>query len=146
VYAETAARTTTAEDDVFVSILHRGGVRSHLTMSSLVGAPGPRTRVLGSAGAYVSTLMEGEPAAFLGFEDAPGYCGWLVTGEERRPVPQPPGTSVDFYRAVIAALALPNPAARQPAMPVDPWDAVAVAEVIDAARASASATRPVALR
>ena len=148
VYAETAARTTTAEDDVFVSLVHEGtGVRSHLTLGSVVGAPGPRTRVLGSRAAYVATELPGEPAVFEGFADAPGHCGWLVAGDKRRPVPRAPGSAEDFYAAVVAALALPagEPGARAAALPVDPWDAVHVAEVIDAARLSAAEGRRVSL-
>ena len=147
VYAETAARTTTAEDDAFVSIRHAGGVRSHLTLGAVVGAPGPRSRVLGSRGAYVVTELPGEPAVFAGFADAPGHCGWFVAGDERRPVPRAEGAPVDFYRAVLAALAVPaaDVAGRRAALPVDPWDAVAVAEVLDAARRSAEQGRPVDL-
>jgi predicted dehydrogenase len=137
VYAELAARTTTAEDELFLSLLHAGGVRSHLAASSLVGAPGPRTRVLGRLGAYVVTRFESEYAAFAGFEDADGCCGWLVAEQVRRPVPVAAGEPADFYRAVLAALAQEDPTRRQAAMPVDPRDAVAVAAVIDAARRSA---------
>jgi predicted dehydrogenase len=144
VYAETAAWTTPAEDDAFVSLLHAGGVRSHLGASSVAGAPGPRTRVLGSAGAYVVTRFEGEPAAFGSFEDAPGHCGWLVGGQDREPVPATPGGHADFYRTVFAALQEEGPA-RQQAMPVDPWDAVHVLEVIDAARVCAAHGRVVTL-
>jgi predicted dehydrogenase len=146
VYAETAAWTTEAEDDVFVSLRHSGGVRSHVTLGSVVGAPGPRTRVLGSLGAYVSTGLPGESPAFEGLADVPGHCGWLVAGESRRPVRRAPGSQEDFYPAVLAALAAgpaSTPAARQAAMPVDPRDAVAVAEVIDACRLSAAAGRAV---
>ena len=149
VYAETAARTTTAEDDVFLSIRHAGtGVRSHVTLGSVVGAPGPRTRVLGSRGAYVVTGLPGEPAAFEGFADVPGHCGWIVAGDERRPVPTAPGSPEDFYRAVVSALELPagDPTARAAALPVDAQDAVHVAEVIDAARRSVAEGRPVAVR
>src|SRR5690606_2339867 len=73
---------------------------------------------------------------FEGFADLPGHCGWLVAGDERRPVPAAPGSHADFYPAVLAALTGP-PSGWQTAMPVDPWDAVAVAAVIDAARLSA---------
>ncbi|HEX8496784.1 MAG TPA: Gfo/Idh/MocA family oxidoreductase, partial [Actinomycetales bacterium] len=64
VYAELAARTTPAEDDAFVALTHAGGVRSHLGALSVAGAPGPRTRVLGTGAAYVVTTFEGEPTAF----------------------------------------------------------------------------------
>ena len=143
VYAEVAAWTTTAEDDAFVSLRHaaRDGVavRSHLSATSVAGAPGPRTRVLGSAGAYVVTRFESEASGFGGVnDDVPGCTGWLVAGEQRRPVPTQPGGHGDFYPAVLAALALPDAAARQGAMPVDPRDAVHTLAVIDAARRSAA--------
>lgn len=145
VYAELAARTTVAEDVVFLSLRHAGGVRSHLSATSLAAAPGPRTRVLGSAGAYVVTTFEAEEHAFGGFDDAAGATGWLVAGGERSPVSTAPGGVEEFYPAVLAALALPDPAARQAAMPVQPADAVHVADVLDAARLSAAQGRVVEL-
>ena len=144
VYAETAAWTTRAEDEAFVSVEHASGVRSHLTASSVAGAPGPRTRVLGSAGAYVVTRFESEVHAFGGFDDEPGCTGWLVAAGERTAVPTAPGGPGDFYPAVLGALAAPDAAAQQAAMPVDPRDAVATARVLDAARASAAERRVVA--
>jgi len=145
VYAETAAWTTPVEDDVFLSLEHTGGVRSHLTAGAVVGAPGPRTRVLGSAGAYVVTRFETEHQAFIGMDDVEECCGWLVAGQDRTPVRAEPGGHADFYRAVLSALAHPDPASRQAAMPVDPWDAVATAEILDAARVSATEHRVVEL-
>jgi predicted dehydrogenase len=144
VYAEMSAWTTPAEDEAFLAVEHRGGVRSHLTASAVAGAPGPRTRVLGSRAAYVVTEFETEAHVF-GFENAPGCTGWLVAGEERRPVPTAPGGHGDFYPAVLAALAAPDAAARQAAMPVDPRDAVHVLAVLDAARLSADGHRVVTL-
>lgn len=143
VYAEVSAWTTAAEDEAFLALEHVGGVRSHLTASAVAGAPGPRTRVLGSRAAYVVTAFEAEPHAFGGFEDAPGCTGWLVAGEQRRPVSTAPGGQGDFYPAVFAALAALDPAGRQAAMPVDPRDAVHVLDVIDAARTSAAERRVV---
>lgn len=60
VYAELDTRREAlgAEDDVFLAIRHVGGVTSHLWMSALAAQPGPRMRVLGSAGAYVKHGME----------------------------------------------------------------------------------------
>jgi len=138
VYAEVSAWTTPAEDEAFLALRHAGGVVSHLTASSVAGAPGPRTRVLGSAGAYVVTTFEAEPSAFGGLDDLPGHCGWLVRGSEREAVPAAPGGHRDFYPQVRAALAEPDPARRQAAMPVDPRDAVHVLQVIDAARDAAT--------
>ena len=133
VYAEVAAWTTPAEDAAFLAVEHAGGVRSHLGALSLAGAPGPRTRVLGRSAAYVVTTFEGEATAFPDLGDADERsCGWLVAGEDRRPVPRAPGGHADFYRAVAAAVRGGGP------MPVDPRDAVHVLEVIDAARRSAA--------
>lgn len=138
VYAEAAARATTAEDDVFLSLVHTSGVRTHLTAGSLAAAPGPRTRVLGDRAAYVVGGFEDDGSPFgAGLEDGPGSCGWVVAGSERHPAPVGPGEYADFYRAVLAALAGPDPAARQAAMPVDPHDALVTATIIDAARVSA---------
>ena len=137
VHAEMRSITTRADDDVFVSLRHSGGVVSHLSASSLAGAPGPRTRVLGSLASYVVTCFGAEENAFEGFDDAPGATGWLVAGPDRSPVPTPPGGIGEFYPAVLAALDLPADR-RQAAMPVDPQDAVLVARVLDAARASAT--------
>ncbi|WP_349899886.1 Gfo/Idh/MocA family protein [Parafrigoribacterium soli] len=43
----------TSDDEAFISLMHEGGVRSHLTMSRVAAQSGPRFRVLGSAAAYV---------------------------------------------------------------------------------------------
>ncbi len=140
VYAELSAWTTPAEDEAFLAVEHAGGVRSHLTASSVAGAPGPRTRVLGSRATYVVTAFETEAHVF-GFDDAPGCTGWLVCDQERRPVPTSPGGHGDFYPAVLAALTTADAATRQAAMPVDPRDAVHVLAVLDAARRSAAERR-----
>lgn len=144
VYAELRALTTPTEDDVFLSLMHRapdsadGGhqrpqVISHLWAGALSGAPGPRTRVLGSKAAYLVTNFEGEPTPFAGLdEDAPGgSLGWLVRGNERVAVRQAPGGHVDFYRQVIAWLTVGGP------VPVDPRDALRNAVILDSARLSA---------
>jgi predicted dehydrogenase len=140
VYAELAAWTTAAEDEVFLALQHAGGVRSHLGMTSVAGAPGPRTRVLGERGAYVVTEFESETAGFtpsgLSTPSPPGHTGWLVAGGEPVPVPTPPGGHHQIYPAVLAALRLPADR-RQAAMPVQPDDAVQVLRVLDAGRFSA---------
>ncbi|MFP5345418.1 MAG: Gfo/Idh/MocA family protein [Actinomycetes bacterium] len=132
VYAELSARTTRAEDDAFLACTHVSGVRSHLGALSLAAAPGPRTRVLGTRAAYVVTSFESEPTAFADLlDESEAHCGWRVVGDQREPVPRPPVEHADFYRAVAAALHGDG------AWPVDPWDAVHVLAVLDAARLSA---------
>ncbi|MBX9246167.1 Gfo/Idh/MocA family oxidoreductase [Actinotalea ferrariae] len=134
VRAELRALTTPTEDDVFLALGHASGTTSHLWAGGLVGAPGPRTRVLGSAGAYLVTSFEGEPTPFAALDPGEGMEGWLVHGDSAVPVPREPGGHVDFYRGVAAWLA-------GGAIPVDPRDAVHTAAVLDAARLSAASRR-----
>lgn len=133
-----ANHTTPTEDDVFLSLRHAAGdegqqVVSHLWGGSVVGAPGPRTRVLGSEGAYVVTTFENDASPFEEMDaDAPeGSQGWLSHGRERTPVQQAPGGHEDFYPAVAAWVLDGGP------VPVDPEETVATARVLDAARESA---------
>ena len=146
VYAELHARTTPAVDDVFLALTHAYGVISHLQAGAVVGAPGPRTRVLGDAGAYLVTSFEGEASPFTALDDAyeetrrpgePTHEGWLVRGAERVPVPRVGGGHVDIYRAVAAWVVDGGPP------PVDPFDAARTARVLDAARVSADEGRVV---
>ncbi|WP_019136917.1 Gfo/Idh/MocA family oxidoreductase [Cellulomonas massiliensis] len=155
VYAEVRSLTTPAPDDVFLALVHAPqdgapAVVSHLQAGGLAGAPGPRTRVLGSDGAYLVTAFEGEPTPFAALDDAyeesrrpgePRHQGWLVRGAERTPVPAPDGDGhVGFYRAVVRWLRDGGSA------PVDPVDAVRTARVLDAARRSAREGQVVRLR
>lgn len=135
VRAELRALTTPTEDDVFLALTHASGTTSHLWAGGLVGAPGPRTRVLGSRGAYLVTSFEGEPTPFAALDPGEGMEGWLVHGDQAVPVPREPGGHADFYRAVGAWLRDGAP------VPVDPRDAVATATVLDAARRSAESRR-----
>lgn len=135
VYAEIDERTTVADDDTFLACRHSSGVLSHLVSSSLSGAPGPRARVSGSAGAYVIGQQVDDVSAFTEFANRGDAIGWIVRGDDREPGPVVTGADqADFYRAVAVALAASDP---QAAMPVDPRDAVHVLAVIDAARISA---------
>jgi len=148
VYAELHARSTVATDDVFLALHHRSGVISHLQAGAVVGAPGPRTRVLGEHGAYLVTTFEGEATPYAVLDDAyeegrrpgePVHVGWFVRGAERTPVAQPAGGHVDLYHAVVRWVADGGPP------PVDPADAVRTAEVLDAAVLSAAEGRVVPL-
>jgi predicted dehydrogenase len=148
VYAELGAHSTVAVDDVFLALEHESGVLSHLQAGAVVGAPGPRTRVLGERGAFLVTSYEGEPTPFAVLDDAyeegrrpgePEHEGWLVHGAERTPVPRPAGGHVDFYHGVVRWIVEGG----RP--PVDPLDAVRTARVLDAAQLSAAEHRVVDL-
>ena len=130
------------DDDVFVALTHSGGVRSHLWGSSRQGAPGPRIRAAGTEGAYVIQDVDGQEAqlrsgaspASQGEQwgaEPPERWGHLRRGEVAEPVPSARGAWNLFYPAFAAAVRGTQP------VPVDPWDAVATATVLDAARTSA---------
>jgi len=139
VYAEIRALMTATDDDVFLALTHASGTLSHLSAGSVVGAPGPRTRVLGSSGAFLVTRFEGTVGPFDAMDPGPGMAGWHVHGDQRSAVRCAPGGHVDFYRGVGRWLTEGGPA------PVDPWDAVRNAAVLDAARRSAASGSTVAL-
>lgn len=141
VFATLASRTTTAEDDAFLVCTHATGVVSHLAASAVSAAPGPRVRLLGTAGAYVMADFEGESHIWSGQADeAAGQSGWLYRGDEREPVTRAASSQVDLYRGVAAALGASDV---QAALPVDPWDAVHTLAVVDAARVAAREERVV---
>jgi len=150
VYAELDVRRAgnAAEDDVFVALEHASGVRSHLAMSALVAQIPPRMRVLGDAGAFVKDGLDVQEAQ-LDAGMRPGEAGWgedpqtrwamLGSDADAEPVPTLPGAYERFYAGVAAALRDGT------AAPVDPWDAVGVLEILDAARRSSAQARVVEL-
>jgi predicted dehydrogenase len=140
VYAETAVRRVgpQGEDDVFIALRHRSGVLSHLGASALAGDPRPRMRVRTSAGEVVvpewdpqeAALRAGTPVGAPGW-GVPAVAPALHVGDEVRPVPVVPGDYPAFYRRVQQALTGAG------TWPVPLAEALAVAQVVDAARISA---------
>ncbi|MEA2441093.1 MAG: hypothetical protein QOH76_2517 [Thermoleophilaceae bacterium] len=138
VYAEIDARRGgAADDDAFLALRHESGAYSHLRASAVTAAPGPRLRVLGSRAAFVVDEVDGQEDALRdglrpgrdepwGMEP-PARWGRLVRGEEVEAVASEPGAWPEFYRGVERWLREGGPP------PVDPWDAVRVLEVIEAA-------------
>jgi len=144
VYAEMHYRADAAglDDDVFVALTHESGVRSHLWGSWRQGAPGPRIRAAGTEGAYVIWDVDGQEAQLRGGAspasagerwgaEPPERWGHLRRGDAEEPVPSAQGAWDLFYPAFAESVRGDGP------VPVDPWDAVATAAVLDAARASA---------
>lgn len=120
VYAELERRGGGVIDDAFLSLHHTSGVRSQLWASNTV-APGARLRVRGTRAAYEQQEPDRQEAE-LKAGAAPDPDGWGA-----------------FYPAVVAALRDGGPP------PVEPWEALAVLTVLDAARRSAAETRVVRL-
>lgn len=151
VYAELHAREDEAglDDDVFVALTHAGGAHAHLWASRRQGAPGPRFRVAGTTGTYVVAGLDGQEALLRAGRSPAGESEWGVEpeqawGELRRggpggPVRSERGAWDAFYPAFARAVRGEGP------LPVDPWDAVATAEVLDAARVSAATGQVVQL-
>ncbi|GAB2855840.1 Gfo/Idh/MocA family oxidoreductase [Lentzea nigeriaca] len=121
-----------ADDDVFLSLSHENGVRSHLWMSALAADLGPRFRVLGHDAAYVKHGMDPQEERLKAGE-SPTADGWGEETEEAwgtlggKPYRTEPGAYQDFYASVAAGVA-----------PVSPQDAVTGLEVIEAAKQSAA--------
>lgn len=149
VYAESDRQRPggEAEDDVMLSLRHAGGVRSQLWMSSVAAVGGPRFRVLGATGAYVKYGLDGQEARLRagGVPDASwgaepeSTWGRLGTDAESVAVPTEAGAYPAFYAGMLTALRDGSPP------PVDPLDAVAVLDVLDAARRSANEAEVVSL-
>ena len=144
VYAEMHYRADPdgLDDDIFIALAHEGGVRSHLWGSWRQGAPGPRFRATGTSGTFVIADVDGQEAqlrsgaspASAGERwgtEPPERWGHLRRGDTAEPVPSARGAWNLFYPAFAAAIRGIQP------VPVDPWDAVATAAVLDAARTSA---------
>ncbi|WP_229069615.1 Gfo/Idh/MocA family oxidoreductase [Actinoplanes sp. DH11] len=141
VYAEM--RGEPRDDDFFVALHHTSGVESHLWGSWRQAGPGPRFRVTGSAGTYISpeldhqeTLLKGgRTPAKLGDRwgvEPEHRWGHLFRGATGAPVESCRGRWDTFYPAVAAAVL------GEGSLPVDPWDSVRAMEILDAARESAT--------
>jgi predicted dehydrogenase len=142
VYAEVERRRAGAQgdDDVFIALEHPGGIRSHLWASAVAAHLGPSVRVLGLTAAYVKERLDIQEDA-LRAGAIPGGPDWgretqelwgrLWSGDQSRPVETVPGDWPAYYRGVVESLRSGTPP------PVTAADAIAVMEILDAARESA---------
>ena len=152
VYATIRSISSKADDDTLLVLEHAPGggvaksklpVISRLTASTVVGAPGPRSRVLGTKGAYVTTSVPNDPSAFAvnsGKAHAEKDLGWIIRGPEKTEIKLPVNREVDFYHA------LPGWLSGEGEAPVNPADALQTQIVLDAARVSARENRVVNLK
>ncbi len=143
VYAEVDGRRgTQSDDDAFIALRHAQGVISHLRVSALTAAPGPRLRVLGKRAAFVCPEVDSQEARLRdgsrpedlrtwGMEPEARW-GRLAKGEDDEPVPSERGDWPRFYALLRASLLSGEPP------PVDPRDAVAALRVLEFARRSAT--------
>jgi predicted dehydrogenase len=149
VYAETHELEPELEDEFQLMLAHDGGMRSHLSGAWRQGAPAPRIRITGSEGSFVTSVpVDGQEQALIaGRTPAGAGADWgrepdtawgsLCRGSERRAIPSERGRWDLFYEQFARAVRGDG------RLPVDPWDAVATATVLDAARRSAAEGRSV---
>ncbi|HEV7364124.1 MAG TPA: Gfo/Idh/MocA family oxidoreductase [Solirubrobacteraceae bacterium] len=151
VYAEVERRRPGAavDDDTFVALAHRDGVRSHLWMSTVAALPQARMRLLGLTGAYVKDGLDGQEDALRNGRrpgepdwgrEPPERWGRLARDDETTQIETDAGAYERFYAGVERWLREGAPP------PVDPADAVVGLEILEAAFASAEAAGVVALR
>jgi predicted dehydrogenase len=151
VYAELDCRRpgVTVDDDAFVALTHRSGVRSHLWMSMMAADTAPRFVARGTRAAYVKYGLDGQESALLAGPRPGGNGSWgqelepawgcvVIDGQERA-VPSVKGDYGALYAQLSRALRGEGP------LPVDPGDSVRVLEIIEAARRSAQQKTVVSL-
>ena len=147
-YAELDRRRSGAlvDDDVFIALRHANGVHSHLWTTSVAAQPGARMRVLGTKAAYTKQSADVQEAVLRagGSPDSPGFgedpeTQWGVIGADTdvRAVRTERGNYRRFYELTVPWLRDGAPP------PVNADDAVAVLELIEAARVSATEGRVV---
>jgi predicted dehydrogenase len=127
-----------ADDDSVLVVRHDNGVMSYLSASAVVGAPGPRIRILGSKGALVINELDPQEALLrAGKYPAGGVWAEPTTsvahihrGTEVEEIEGVPGNYGLFYTAVASAISNGTP------WPISNDDALLVASIIDQARTS----------
>jgi predicted dehydrogenase len=152
VYAELATRraASTAEDDISVLLTHVSGMSSQLYACTMSGGTSRRFRVLGTEGAYVVGGVDGQEDALRAgrtpASEGPAWgvepetaWGHVVRGAEQVAVPSERGRWDTFYPAFAAAVRGTG------RLPVDPREALAALEILDAVALSARDHRVVSL-
>ena len=125
-----------ADDDSVLVLRHDKGVNSYLSASAVVGAPGPRIRILGTKGALVINDLDPQEA-LLRAGKFPENGTWsypttsqafLHRGDVVEEIESVPGNYGHFYRGVELAITTGAP------WPIPNTDALLVAAIIDQAR------------
>ena len=125
-----------SDDDVVLVLKHESGVDSYLSTSSIVGAPGPRIRMMGTNGALVIGELDPQEA-LLRAGKVPHEGKWdvstksaakIVRGENVSDLQVEDGNYARFYELVAGAIAGTNE------WPVSKSEIIAVATIIDRAR------------
>jgi len=125
-----------SDDDCVLVLEHESGVESILSASAVVGAPGPRLRVIGSEGAFVvneldpqETLLRAGKAPHQGkWQEDTRSQTFIYRGEIVEKFEADPGNYGTFYSLVHDAIV------NKTAMPITSQEILNVAQIIDRAR------------
>jgi scyllo-inositol 2-dehydrogenase (NADP+) len=125
-----------ADDDCVLILAHESGVESILSASAVVGAPGPRLRVIGSEGAFVVNELDAQEALLRAgkapkdgkWEEDTSSQAFIHRGDSVEEFKSDPGNYASFYSLVHEAIV------NKTAMPISPEEILAVAQIIDKAR------------
>lgn len=125
-----------ADDDCVLVLAHETGVESILSASAVVGAPGPRLRVIGSEGAFVVKELDPQEALLRAgkapkdgkWEEGTSSQAFIHRGDSVEEFKADPGNYASFYSLVHEAIV------NKTAMPISPEEILAVAQIIDKAR------------
>ena len=125
-----------ADDDCVLVLAHETGVESILSASAVVGAPGPRLRVIGSEGAFVVNELDPQEALLRAgkapkdgkWEEDTSSQAFIHRGDSVEEFKTDPGNYASFYSLVHEAIV------NKKAMPIPPEEILAVAQIIDKAR------------
>jgi len=132
-----------ADDDSVVVLRHESGVMSYLSASAVVGAPGPRIRILGTKGALVINDLDPQEA-LLRAGKFPENGTWtlpttspafLHRADVIEEIESIPGNYGHFYKGVELVITTGAP------WPVPNSDALLVASIIDQARETGTRAR-----
>lgn len=150
VFAELATfgRTSAAENDIRLSIVHEAGVHTTVVASLAAAAEGHRFLVNGDRGGITIDGFDVQEAQLFGGgtprslgplwgREPDDRAGHLVVDGDASRIPLLAGRWTAFYPAMASAVRDGTP------VPVDPNDAVHVCEIFDAARLSAAEGRVV---
>jgi predicted dehydrogenase len=126
-----------SDDDISLLLKHESGVDSYLSASAINGAPGPRIRLTGDKGSLVITDLDPQEAMLKSglipvngrWEQGAKSSAYIQLGNKRIDYLCEDGNYAQFYNLVKAAL-VGGP------WPVSTAEALAVATIIDAARAN----------
>ena len=136
-YASVRSIRGLADDDIVINLKHASGVDSYLSASAIIGADGPRIRLSGTEGSLViKDLDYQEPRLRNGEYPAGGVWtppsvtpAFIYRGDEITEYPAEAGNYSLYYSQVADAVA------GKGAWPVTADDALAVAKILDEARA-----------